>query len=90
MSRILKRRSLVIAGSRTSVSLEDVFWQHFKQMAKDRGMSANALALDIDLQRLTAPEKQNLSSAIRCEVVADLERKLEAATRWADKIGEAA
>jgi predicted DNA-binding ribbon-helix-helix protein len=89
MNAILKRHSLTIANQRTSVSLEGVFWEHFKQMAKDRGLSTAALAYKIDMQRLTAPGKQNLSSAIRCEVVADLERKLEAATRWAEK-GQAA
>ena len=55
------KRSLVIAGHRTSISLEDAFWRELKVMAKKRSQSINALVAEIDVGRGRA----NLSSAIR-------------------------
>jgi predicted DNA-binding ribbon-helix-helix protein len=59
-ARVIKR-SLVIAGHRTSISLEDVFWRGLKALAKRRVQSINALVAEIDANRGHA----NLSSAIR-------------------------
>jgi len=64
--RVVKH-SLVIAGHRTSISLEDAFWRELKFWAAERGMSIAALVAEIDGARGAA----NLSSAIR---VAILER----------------
>ncbi|NNK77630.1 MAG: ribbon-helix-helix domain-containing protein [Litoreibacter sp.] len=50
MSRPAKR-SLTLKGHRTSVSLEDEFWQAFCQIAAERGMPINALAAEIDEAR---------------------------------------
>ncbi len=55
------KRSLVIAGHRTSISLEDAFWGKLKVLAKERSQSINALVAEIDAGR--GPAK--LSSAIR-------------------------
>jgi predicted DNA-binding ribbon-helix-helix protein len=55
------KRSLVIAGHRTSVSLEEAFWRELKALAKRRSQSVNALVAEIDANR----EGANLSSAIR-------------------------
>jgi predicted DNA-binding ribbon-helix-helix protein len=55
------KRSLVIAGHRTSISLEDAFWRGLKALAKKRCQSINALVAEIDAGRGRA----NLSSAIR-------------------------
>jgi predicted DNA-binding ribbon-helix-helix protein len=55
------KRSLVIAGHRTSISLEDAFWRELKVLAKKRSQSINALVAEIDVGRGRA----NLSSAIR-------------------------
>ena len=55
------KRSLVIAGHRTSISLEDAFWRELKVLAKKRAQSINALVAEIDVNRGRA----NLSSAIR-------------------------
>jgi len=55
------KRSLVIAGHRTSISLEDAFWRELKVLAKKRAQSINALVAEIDVNR----GKANLSSAIR-------------------------
>jgi predicted DNA-binding ribbon-helix-helix protein len=55
------KRSLVIAGHRTSISLEDAFWRGLKALAERRRQSINALVAEIDAARGQA----NLSSAIR-------------------------
>jgi predicted DNA-binding ribbon-helix-helix protein len=63
-ARVVKR-SLVIAGHRTSVSLEDAFWRRLREIATERGLSLNRLAAMIDATRGGA----NLSSAIRVFVL---------------------
>jgi predicted DNA-binding ribbon-helix-helix protein len=63
-ARVLKR-SLVIAGHRTSISLEDAFWRRLRRIAAERGVSLNSLAATIDASRRGA----NLSSAIRVFVL---------------------
>jgi predicted DNA-binding ribbon-helix-helix protein len=63
-ARVVKR-SLVIAGHRTSVSLEDAFWRRLRAIAAERGLSLNRLAATIDASRGVA----NLSSAIRVFVL---------------------
>jgi predicted DNA-binding ribbon-helix-helix protein len=63
-ARVIKR-SLVIAGHRTSVSLEDAFWRRLRAIAAERGLSLNGLAAMIDASRGGA----NLSSAIRVFVL---------------------
>ena len=63
-ARIIKR-SLVIAGHRTSVSLEDAFWRRLQAIAAQRGLSLNSLAAIIDASR----DGANLSSAIRVFVL---------------------
>ena len=55
------KRSLVVAGHRTSISLEEAFWRGLKALAKRRAQSINALVAEIDANRGRA----NLSSAIR-------------------------
>ena len=62
--RVVKR-SLVIAGHRTSVSLEDAFWHRLCRIAAERELSVNALAAIVDASRGTA----NLSSALRIYVL---------------------
>jgi predicted DNA-binding ribbon-helix-helix protein len=63
-ARVVKR-SLVIAGHRTSVSLEDAFWRRLRRIAAERSLSLNRLAAMIDASRGAA----NLSSAIRVFVL---------------------
>jgi predicted DNA-binding ribbon-helix-helix protein len=60
-SMSVKKRSLVIAGHRTSVSLEQAFWDALKEIAAEDGLSLAALAARVDARRGTA----NLSSALR-------------------------
>ena len=59
------KRSVAIAGHRTSVSLEAPFWDALKDMAAARGVSVQALVGEIDAGRGGA----NLSSAIRVFVL---------------------
>ena len=61
---IMRKRSVVIAGHRTSVSLETAFWSGLKEIADQRGVSVNRLVESIDSERAT-----NLSSAIRVFVL---------------------
>ncbi len=70
MSEAIPKRSVVIAGHRTSVSLEDRFWNHIKRIAKGRNISVNDLLTEIESQ---APDKSNLSSQARLAVLSDLE-----------------
>ena len=63
-ARVVKR-SLVIAGHRTSISLEDAFWDRLRGIAAERGLSLNRLAAMVDASRGGA----NLSSAIRVFVL---------------------
>ena len=59
-ARVVKR-SIVIAGHRTSVSLEDAFWRALKDIAAERGLSLARLVVQIDAARGEA----NLSSSLR-------------------------
>ncbi len=60
----LRKRSVLIAGHHTSVSLENAFWAALKRIAEARGVSVNRLITDIDRQR-PGNLSGNLSSAIR-------------------------
>jgi predicted DNA-binding ribbon-helix-helix protein len=55
------KRSIVIAGRKTSVSLEDTFWEALKEIACKRRVTVSGLVSSINLQR----EHGNLSSALR-------------------------
>lgn len=61
------KRSLTLRGHRTSVSLEDAFWQAFREIAREDGKGINELAVEIDETR--APDV-GLASAIRVFVLA--------------------
>lgn len=67
MSAVLKR-SLTIAGHRTSISLEEPFWRLLQAEAKAAGLSVAALVETIDRTR----RDTNLSSAIRIHLVTRL------------------
>ncbi|QFU16011.1 ribbon-helix-helix domain-containing protein [Microvirga thermotolerans] len=70
-SGILKR-SVSIAGHRTSISLEEPFWEALREIAARRSLSVQALIGRIDSER----GAQNLSSAIRVFVLQDLRDRL--------------
>lgn len=66
-----RKRSLTIAGHRTSVSLEPEFWETLASIAKSRNKSVAELVGEIDTSRST----RNLSSAIRVYVLNSLLRR---------------
>jgi predicted DNA-binding ribbon-helix-helix protein len=67
----IKKRSVVISGHRTSVSLENAFWYALKEIATRNAQTVNQLVSEIDDGRTG-----NLSSAIRVYVL------LDAKGRW--------
>ena len=60
------KHSLTLRGHRTSVSLEEEFWQAFRQIASEKGRPINDLAAEIDEARGT---ETGLASAIRLYVL---------------------
>jgi len=60
------KRSVVVAGHRTSVSLENAFWDALRDIAAARHISINDLVTEIDRDR-----SGSLSSALRLHVLAD-------------------
>jgi predicted DNA-binding ribbon-helix-helix protein len=65
MKSSVVKRSIVIAGHKTSVSLEDAFWKGLKEIAGGRDMTLSDLVAAIDSDR----RHGNLSSAIRLYVL---------------------
>ena len=66
------KRSIEIAGHKTSISLEPLFWDLLKQAATREGVPINALVARIDAERIGADEPPGLAGAIRLWLVADL------------------
>ena len=66
---VSKKRSVVVAGHRTSVSLEPIFWDQLREIAAQRRISVNELVTLIDQQR-----NGSLSSAIRVFVLETVRR----------------
>jgi predicted DNA-binding ribbon-helix-helix protein len=65
MKSQVAKRSIVVAGHKTSVSLEDAFWKGLKEIAGRRDITLSDLVAAIDSQR----DHGNLSSAIRLFVL---------------------
>ena len=63
----LRKRSVLVAGHRTSVSMEDAFWEALKELADRRGLSLNQLVAEVDEGR-----SGNLSSALRVYVLREI------------------
>jgi len=66
---MMKKRSITIHGHRTSVSLEEPFWNILRAIANQRGLSLASLVQMIDKER-----KGGLSSALRLFVLAELKQ----------------
>jgi predicted DNA-binding ribbon-helix-helix protein len=71
MTSLVIKRSIVVAGHKTSISLEDAFWQELKGIAAGRGMTLSDLVGAIDSGR----RHGNLSSAIRLFVLEHLQAR---------------
>jgi predicted DNA-binding ribbon-helix-helix protein len=65
MKSLVVKRSIVLAGQNTSVSLEEPFWQGLKDIATSRGTTLSDLIGSIDRKR----KHDNLSSALRLFVL---------------------
>ena len=59
------KRSIMIAGHATSISLEPLFWAALREAADAEGLPLNALVARIDAERVQAPQPPNLASALR-------------------------
>jgi predicted DNA-binding ribbon-helix-helix protein len=64
MTGLIRKRSVVIAGHATSLTLEEPFWEDLRLIARRRGLSLNALIGTVDAGR-----SGNLSSALRLFVL---------------------
>jgi predicted DNA-binding ribbon-helix-helix protein len=75
----MRKRSIAVAGHRTSVSLENAFWLQLNELAAARGMSVARLVTEIDRMRAG-----NLSSAIRVYVLTETAERAQAPTprKW--------
>lgn len=67
------KRSVEIAGHKTSISLEPLFWNLLKHAAQIEGVPINALVARIDAERIAAETPPGLASAIRLWLAARLE-----------------
>ncbi len=63
------KHSVEIAGHKTSISLEPLFWNFLKAAADDEGLPVNALVARIDAERIMAANPPGLASAIRLWLV---------------------
>jgi len=71
MKSAIFKRSIVIDGRKTSVSLEDAFWSSLKNIARTEGVPVSKMVTDIDKTR----ERGNLSSAIRLFILEQVRTK---------------
>jgi predicted DNA-binding ribbon-helix-helix protein len=72
MKSLVAKRPIMAAGHKTSVSLEDVFWNGLKEIARGRNITLSELVAAIDSER----QHGNLSSAIRLFVLNFYRNKL--------------
>jgi len=73
MKSLVVKRSIIIGGHKTSVSLEHAFWQAFKDIAALRNMTLSDLLMSIDAER-----NGKLSSAIRLFVLEFYRNQIQA------------
>jgi predicted DNA-binding ribbon-helix-helix protein len=65
MKSLILKHSIAVAGHKTSVSLEDEFWESLREIANERGETVSQLIASIDAER----QFSNLSSAVRLFVL---------------------
>jgi predicted DNA-binding ribbon-helix-helix protein len=86
MKSLVVKRSIVIAGHKTSVSLEDAFWKGLKEIAADRDLTLSEMVAAID----TGRPNGNLSSAIRLFVLDHYRTMIASAAGTQNPDGETA
>ncbi|MEM7689801.1 MAG: ribbon-helix-helix domain-containing protein [Pseudomonadota bacterium] len=77
------KRSIAIAGHKTSVSLEPVFWEALREAAASENVPISALVARIDAERIQADTPPGLASAIRVWLVFEAQEKKGAQERGA-------
>jgi predicted DNA-binding ribbon-helix-helix protein len=70
MGDVVKKRSVKLSGHRTSISIEDEFWDELKRIADMENLTMSDL-----LSRIDADRPGNLSSAARLYVLKSLQRQ---------------
>ena len=86
MKSSVVKRSIVVGGHKTSVSLEDAFWRGLKDIAGGRDISVSDLVAAIDSER----QHGNLSSAIRLFVLDTYRNQLSGLKAGHDETHEVA
>lgn len=66
------KHSVTLKGHRTSISLEEAFWQELRRIASEKSLPINQLVAEIDVERGT---DAGLASAIRVYVLRELQRQ---------------
>jgi len=66
------KRSVEIAGHKTSISLEPLFWDMLRAAAEAEGLPVNALVARIDAERIQAQTPPGLAGAVRLWLVSQL------------------
>ena len=82
------KRSLAIAGHRTSISLEPVFWDLLKRAAQEEGLALAALVARIDAERIQAETPPGLAGALRVWLVARIIAGSSSETDFSGAMGE--
>jgi predicted DNA-binding ribbon-helix-helix protein len=80
MKSLVVKRSIVIGGHKTSVSLEEPFWLSLKEIAHGQHMTLSTMVGDIDAKR----QQGNLSSAIRLFVLDSVRARMPAVSHNSD------
>ena len=83
IAKEIAKRSVMIAGHRTSVSLEAEFWAALQEIGRGRGQSVKALIGAVDATR----GERNLSSAIRVFVLTAFREEAASERAFADRAG---
>ena len=76
----IRKRSVLVSGHRTSVSLEEIFWKALAELAAERCVSVNHLVTEIDREN-----PSNLSSAIRIHILQTFRERAAPAHKPGDK-----
>ena len=74
MKSNIAKRSVVIGGHKTSVSLDEPFWQYVREITEERAISVSGLLREIDHDR----QEANLSSAVRVFVLEQARQRAQA------------
>ena len=72
-----RKHSVEIAGHKTSISLEPLFWELRRAAAAREGVPVNALVARIDAERIASPTPPGLASAIRLWLVGWLASRMQ-------------